>query len=314
MVGGPMLTFAGLRTFAKMRLTENIPCSKVRSAAMGLVELQGQARPRKLLQSPISSKPCCWWQFKIQEYRRSGKHSRWVTIRESQSPEPFFLEDNTGRVLVDPLNAELLVPESTLPLDAALRTRLQTSLSGWGLSLGGWFASSNMRVLEKLIMEHSPLYVMGEFSQRVNMMEGRKERLLTLIREAKQNPQLLQQADADKDGQLDQQEWDAFRIRLEQSFLQEEQNRAASIPPEEQVIVRAGSEISMLISTSDERQLIRRWRWSSPLMIVGGMGMTAGGIWFAMSTHYPLWLSVGALALGFVLGLFLKKKGGFLWN
>jgi len=303
MVIGPWLTVEGLRTFLKMRFIENIPCSKVRSAAMGLVELQGQARPRKLQVSPASQRPCCWWRFKVQEYRKSGKNSRWVTIQDSQSPEPFFLEDNTGRMLIDPIDAELHIPEIILPVDE----RSPSQFKNHG------FFSNKRRLIEQLILEHSPIYVLGEHTHRVNMLEGRRERLNAKLRQAKQDPNTLKVADSNNDGQLDTQEWDKFRQGLEETFLQEEQARADAIPAEERVVVRGSAQTTLIISTRDERSLIRRWLWSAPFMIMGGIGMTGLGVWIAQNTNLPLWLSLGALALGCILSIVLKNKGGISW-
>ncbi|MFA6004741.1 MAG: hypothetical protein WC881_11820 [Elusimicrobiota bacterium] len=98
---GPLALSWGLGCLREKRLIENTPTSKVRSAAMGLVELSGQAVPRTLLQAPCTGRECCWWCCRVQEYKRSGKNSRWVTVKEIGSQDMFYLQDSTGRVLVD---------------------------------------------------------------------------------------------------------------------------------------------------------------------------------------------------------------------
>ena len=52
---GPLIVVWGLSKFNETRFLENTPRSKVRSAAMGLVELYGMARLRK--QAEISAHP-----------------------------------------------------------------------------------------------------------------------------------------------------------------------------------------------------------------------------------------------------------------
>ncbi|MFH1770987.1 MAG: hypothetical protein ABH828_05545 [archaeon] len=91
------------------QMIENIPTSKIRSIAMGLVEIKGIAEPfrKKLLKSPFSEKDCVYYRYTVEEYRSSGKNSRWVTIASGQSNDFFNLTDDTGTVLVDPKGAEV---------------------------------------------------------------------------------------------------------------------------------------------------------------------------------------------------------------
>lgn len=112
--------FAGLFFFYKgfiwlkmQRLIENIPTSKIRSLAMGLVEIYGKALERKEepeLKSPFSQKPCVYYRYKIEEYRSSGKSSRWVTVAHSSKGVRFYVKDDTGTVLVDPAGADVDIP------------------------------------------------------------------------------------------------------------------------------------------------------------------------------------------------------------
>ncbi|MBI2675021.1 MAG: hypothetical protein HYX24_01075 [Candidatus Aenigmarchaeota archaeon] len=112
--------FAGLYFFYKgfgwlnrKRLIENTPTSKIRSIAMGLVEVYGEALPAfgKILKSPLSAKDCVYYKYKIEEYRRAGKHSTWVTVKEGAEGIPFFLRDETGAVLVDPNGCDADIPQ-----------------------------------------------------------------------------------------------------------------------------------------------------------------------------------------------------------
>lgn len=99
--------FRGFKLREKKKLIENIPTSTVRGMAMGLAEVKGKAREFKgLLTSAFAKAECVFFHYKVEEYRSSGKHSHWVTIAQYASPEPFYLEDETGKLLVVPAGAE----------------------------------------------------------------------------------------------------------------------------------------------------------------------------------------------------------------
>lgn len=111
--------FAGIYFFVKgfiwwrqKKMIEDTPTSKVRSIAMGHVEVYGKAVPikDKILKSPFSSSDCVYYKFTIEEYRRSNKNSHWVTIKSGEEGNHFYLKDDTGKVLIDPNKAEVDIP------------------------------------------------------------------------------------------------------------------------------------------------------------------------------------------------------------
>jgi hypothetical protein len=119
---GIVFVFAGagslLKSFSEFKrrqLIQNTPTSTARSVAMGLVEVQGKIVPslKKLRISPFTGKECVYFRYTIEEYRKSGKSSKWVTIRKEEIGDPFFVEDKTGRVLVDPYKADVSVETET---------------------------------------------------------------------------------------------------------------------------------------------------------------------------------------------------------
>lgn len=99
-VGIPLL-YGGLSKYLLIQKINNTPTSKVRSAAVGLVELFGKAVPMEKAQSPISKADCVYWRVKG-EYYRSGKHGGWRNMLDLMSAPDFFLEDETGKMLISP--------------------------------------------------------------------------------------------------------------------------------------------------------------------------------------------------------------------
>ncbi len=110
-LGGLLGIAAGFGTFRDLQLVRNTPTSKIRSMAMGLVEVKGESIPSdRTVKAPISDEDCLFYVYKVEEYQQQGKHKNWVTIDSGRDGEPFHLDDGTGTVTVDPEGAELEIP------------------------------------------------------------------------------------------------------------------------------------------------------------------------------------------------------------
>ena len=73
----PALVFSILqiRTFKKARLYEDIPTSKMRSVAMGLVEVKGEVEVGdQLNEEPIFNKPCVYYSIQIEKRGRKNRY------------------------------------------------------------------------------------------------------------------------------------------------------------------------------------------------------------------------------------------------
>ena len=99
----------GLKSLFLKRMIENIPTSKIRSIAMGLVEIYGDVVPIKVMKSPFTGKDCVYYRYQIEEERSDGKRTYWVTLRKEEKSVPFRLNDETGSVVVDCTGANMNV-------------------------------------------------------------------------------------------------------------------------------------------------------------------------------------------------------------
>lgn len=104
---GVYVFYRGFRLLQRKRLIEDTPSSKIRSAAMGLVEVSGLATGPYTIPAPVSQLPCYFHRTMVWVYVQSGKNKRWKKVVDARFQVPFYLEDETGRVLVDPSDAEL---------------------------------------------------------------------------------------------------------------------------------------------------------------------------------------------------------------
>src|SRR5260370_4262831 len=57
--------------------------------------------------SPITERPCLYYRTLVWEWKQNGKNKNWVKIVNECMHLPFFVDDNTGRLLVDPRGADL---------------------------------------------------------------------------------------------------------------------------------------------------------------------------------------------------------------
>jgi hypothetical protein len=99
---GVFLFFRGFPYLKRKRLIENTPTSTVRSAPLGAVEVSGKVVGPYTLISPISESDC----FYYRAVARSSSKEDKSTIEETLYA-PFFIDDGTGLVLVDPRGAEM---------------------------------------------------------------------------------------------------------------------------------------------------------------------------------------------------------------
>ena len=97
----------GFFLLQRRRLILDTPFSKIRSASMGMVEVSGLAVGPYTMIAPVTGRACYYYRTVIQEYKQQGKNKQWVIVAGECMHLPFFVDDNTGRVLVDPRGADL---------------------------------------------------------------------------------------------------------------------------------------------------------------------------------------------------------------
>jgi hypothetical protein len=104
---GIYLFIQGFRLLQRRQLILNTPASKIRSASMGMVELNGLAVGPYTMVAPVTARACYSYRTFVWEWKQCGKNKRWVKVAAECMHVPFFLDDNTGKVLVDPRGADL---------------------------------------------------------------------------------------------------------------------------------------------------------------------------------------------------------------
>jgi len=164
--GGLYLFVRGFRLLARKRLLINTPTSKIRSASLGLVEVNGMAAGPYTLPTPITGAPCFLYRTSAWQKSDDGKSGEWKKVAEESLHVPFFLNDGTGQLLVEPNGAELdlhidfrqnfsetiFSPHATQPVLSFLARH-------------GVEPSNKIRIEECSIQPNNPLFIVGTIAE-----------------------------------------------------------------------------------------------------------------------------------------------------
>ncbi len=106
-LGGLGVIYWGLQTYRFGRIIRDTPPEPVRSVAMGRTEVKGQIIPhRRIYDQPFTDGKCVYGEYKVREYREypndDDKDDEWKTIETGSFGTSFYIDDDTGRILVEP--------------------------------------------------------------------------------------------------------------------------------------------------------------------------------------------------------------------
>lgn len=249
------LLHRGTRAFWRLRTVADTPTARIQSAPQGYVELTGTARPHRApTAAPLTGLPCLWYRYRVEERRGSGRNRKWVTVESGDCPEPFALDDATGRCLVEPAGAYLHL---------RLRERWYGAHREPRRARGGWWLSAQRyRFTEERIDDGDPLYILGCFETPRRGPQERDRLRRALLHVWKQDPARLARFDRDGDGMVSEQEWEQARAEAERLAERSEQTLAAK-PPTPRVRDTGDSSQPYVISTHTEQDLISSLRWTS---------------------------------------------------
>jgi hypothetical protein len=117
LVGLVLLGVAARMPQPAYRVLTRDPLS-VRDLSMqdGPIEVKGTAiaEDDQTVESPFTETACLAYEYEAQELKSSGQSSYWETLDEGSQSVPFILEDESGRVRVDPAGATLELEDHTL--------------------------------------------------------------------------------------------------------------------------------------------------------------------------------------------------------
>ena len=167
---GPWLFARAFRDFSTRRLIENTPTARIRSMAMGLVEINGQVVQRSEHLAPFSGRPCAYWQVEIST---RGRRSSWTTVHRAASGSPFFVRDDTGLALVYPQDADCRVLQQVEEVCTGINLPdcYARYMEDQHLMFRHVWRLSSLRFRERMLEEGQRVYVLGTAMPRPQVLE-----------------------------------------------------------------------------------------------------------------------------------------------
>lgn len=256
--GGVFLLLYGFGNWKQKRLLEDYPISRIRSLAMGKVEVVGTAVPRVPMRSPYGGVDCVYFRYQLQEFVQDVQgRTRWRNVANGSSGGiPFGVKDDTGEIMVLPRGARVdLSDRRTLPVK------------------GG-----RTRAIEECIPAYGHVLVMGTARPVQAEPPDRRRELALRLRALKRDKERLARFDTDGNGRIDDGEWAAAVATVRSEILDEHLDTPAE--SRDRALIGGGDAGGLfLISDRSEEKLVRRLAMSTWVGVIGGLGLFLGGVW-----------------------------------
>ncbi len=162
----------GFRLLQRRRLILDTPLSKIRSASMGMVEVSGLAVGPYTMLAPITARECYYYRTLVWEWKQDGRNKNWVKIAGECMHLPFFVDDNTGRLLVDPRGADLDLhrdfeqefSDSFFSSNDAVPDSVRSFLARHGI-----ITNNKIKVEEFCIKPKNSLFILGTLGENTDV-------------------------------------------------------------------------------------------------------------------------------------------------
>lgn len=253
----------------RRRLMEDMPTARIRSAAQGYVELIGQALPPDVpLRAPLTGSLCAWYRFRVERRKGEGGNSGWEVEQQGVSDAQFWLDDGSGRCIVDPEGAEVRARDKRTWVGAAPQFVPESP----GAVL--WSGDAEHRYTEELILPGDRLYALGQFESLDPLQASPQDDLRERVIALKTDPRQRAAFDSNRDGELDAAEFAQLRAAAKAQVEQARREQAAR--PQTHVLRKPTGRRIFLLSTLPPDGLsgtLRRqaWAWLAAGLVALGL-------------------------------------------
>ncbi len=263
------------RNWKRLRIIEDTPTSRLRSAHQGYVELEGKGQfiDDRAIYAPLSNHPCLWFRSQIEQqetFTENGRtQTRWNVVYKNISNHRFKLTDGLNSCHVDPHGAEVNGNEKLVwygNTEWPIRTQLLESQSFIHAM------KNNYRYSEWLILPGQPLYVLGQFKTwSAAAQQSVRNVMIDLLNDWKQDQQKLRERfDTNQDGSIDQKEWEIARQQA-QSEAQKIHDQLALEPDTNIIAKPENSTQPFIISIYPQARLIQQYRRNTYMALTACM-------------------------------------------
>lgn len=151
------------RTIAQARATRT-------SASNGPAEVSGRIVGTAEARTPISGRPCAWWQVEVQTGTRDAFGQwHWTTRYTEASSAPFLVMDDTGYTTVHADGAQVTAGGLVIepPPGRELPRACQRFMEQRNLGMRHVWAMGPVRLVERSLVEGTDVWVYGLLAERV---------------------------------------------------------------------------------------------------------------------------------------------------
>ena len=241
---GLFFVYNGFATWQRMRLLQDTPTEKVRSAAVGRTELTGVGRPvGEPFRRPFGDGECLLATWEIEEWEEDHDDDHgggsWHTVESGTLIGPFLVDDGTGTMRVEPdddvtlhirdehVHRVRVKPRQSEPAAVVdfLRNHTDEGVPPKG-GIEGFLFGEDRRYTERYIPVEAELYLLGA----TEPVEG-----------------------------------------------------ASGSNADQLVFRRDEASDQFIVSEKSQAELVSGYRWSGPLQILGGTAVSAVALYFALT-------------------------------
>ncbi|MDR1695364.1 MAG: hypothetical protein LBR69_01850 [Endomicrobium sp.] len=232
--------YAYIESFAKYKIFRRVrdtATSKIGSLPVGFVEIYGKAKRFPGM-------------HEIYYYLSNRNNFDWFSNlifspKDSLVAKPFYIEDETGKVYVDPFCAEMVLDYKT--------------------RFDGEFVYR-----EAEIKEGDYVYCLGSV-QRKDVSDISAE-INKALKDAKANKEKMKRFDKNRDGKISEEEWFEARKFIENEVLNKNLNKNDIYLP---VIGKSAYDPVFVISQKSEKEIVKRFFIKYVLTLAAGIALTA---------------------------------------
>ncbi len=111
-VVGLILFIFGFFKYREYRVLADTPQIPIRSMSMGLSHVAGTSTGGQPLTSPLTQVPCYYYEVKVEKKVKKDNQETWEETHKDRAEVSFYVQDETGYVLVNPERADYNLPQA----------------------------------------------------------------------------------------------------------------------------------------------------------------------------------------------------------
>jgi hypothetical protein len=252
---GVYFFFRGFALLRRKRFIQDVPQSTIRGASLGLVEVSGKVEGPYTIIAPLSEQDC----FYYRAIAWTGGERAWHKAAEECLSAPFFLDDGTGKLMVDARGAQAELPDAfSEEYSSGVPDYAQRFLSRHGVSSG-----LAVKLEEYVVRQGDTLFAMGVLRENAT---GASEKFLSPEAAALEREQEL-----------------GGVVPVGAGAHKSIAATSAQFDLHPTVVLGGAPNRPLFLSLRSQREIVQSLAWKSGLYIWGGPILTLFCFWYLLT-------------------------------